>query len=113
MWEKWYEAIKEEKLQSNKDITVQFINFCEATTSCSGGNCGISGKPTSLPTDPPCSQVPGPSRCIHIATGISRYEESRGTGSFLRRSDDSRGVFLLMVDRVCESRRKNIEDKTR
>ena len=34
MWERWYEAIKEEgKLQSNKDITVQCIDFCEATTS--------------------------------------------------------------------------------
>ena len=34
MWERWYEAIKEEeKLQGNKDITVQFIDFCEATTS--------------------------------------------------------------------------------
>ena len=60
--EKWYETIKEEeKLQSNKDVTVQCIDFCEVTTSdvhavlrhappllqhppCSGGNCGISGK---------------------------------------------------------------------
>ena len=81
MWERWYEAIKEEeKQQSNKDVKVQCIDFCEATTSdvhavlgtllptceevppatstCSGGNCGISGKPTPLPTDPPCSQVP-------------------------------------------------------
>ena len=34
LWERWYEAIKEEeKLQSNKDITVQCIDFCEATTS--------------------------------------------------------------------------------
>ena len=34
MWERWYEAILEEdKLQSNKDITVQCIDFCEATTS--------------------------------------------------------------------------------
>ena len=34
MWERWYEAIlKEEKLQSNKDITVQCIDICEATTS--------------------------------------------------------------------------------
>ena len=33
-WERWYEAIKEEeKLQSNRDITVQCIDFCEATTS--------------------------------------------------------------------------------
>ena len=33
-WERWYEAIKEEeKLQSNKDVTVQCIDFCEATTS--------------------------------------------------------------------------------
>ena len=29
-----------------------------ATSPCSGGSCGISRKPTSLPTDPPCSQVP-------------------------------------------------------
>ena len=34
MWERWYEAIKEEeKLQSNKDVTVQYIDFYEATTS--------------------------------------------------------------------------------
>ena len=33
MWERWYEAILEEKLQSNTDITVQCIDFCEATTS--------------------------------------------------------------------------------
>ena len=34
MWERWYEPIKEEeKLQSNKDVTVQCIDFCEATTS--------------------------------------------------------------------------------
>ena len=34
MWERWYEAImEEEKLQSNRDITVQCIDFCEATTS--------------------------------------------------------------------------------
>ena len=34
MWERWYEAImEEEKLQSNKDITEQCIDFCEATTS--------------------------------------------------------------------------------
>ena len=34
MWERWYEAImEEEKLQSNKDITVQCVDFCEATTS--------------------------------------------------------------------------------
>ena len=32
--EKWYETIKEEeKLQSNKDVTVQCIDFCEVTTS--------------------------------------------------------------------------------
>ena len=30
----WYETIKEEgKLQSNKDVTVQCIDFCEVTTS--------------------------------------------------------------------------------
>ena len=34
LWERWYEAIKEEeKPQSNKDITIHFIDFCEATTS--------------------------------------------------------------------------------
>ena len=34
MWERWYEAVKEEeKLQRNKDITVQCVDFCEATTS--------------------------------------------------------------------------------
>ena len=33
MWETWYEAIKEEKLQGNEDITIQCIDFCEATTS--------------------------------------------------------------------------------
>ena len=34
LWEKRYETIKEEeKPQSNKDVTVQCIDFCEATTS--------------------------------------------------------------------------------
>ena len=34
MWERWCEAIlEEEKLQGSKDITVQCIDFCEATTS--------------------------------------------------------------------------------
>ena len=34
MWERWYEAIlEEEKLQSSKDITVECVDFCEATTS--------------------------------------------------------------------------------
>ena len=32
-WDKWYETIKEEeKLQSNKDVTVQCTDFCEVTT---------------------------------------------------------------------------------
>ena len=26
---------------------------------------------TSLSTDPPCSQVPGLSKCMHVATGTS------------------------------------------
>ena len=105
MWEKLYEAVnEEERLQNSKGITVQCIDFCEATTAkvhavfrlapadsrggtllqhplCSGGNCGIPRKPTSLPTDPPCSQVPGLSRRIHIAAGISCLGESRGTGA--------------------------------
>ena len=91
LWETWYETIKEEeKLQSNKDVTVQCIDFCEVTTSdvhavlrhapadlrggstpCSGGNCGMSGKPNISSTDTPCSQVSGLSRCVHTATGIS------------------------------------------
>ena len=33
LWEKWYETIKEEKLQSNRDVTVQCTDFCEVTTS--------------------------------------------------------------------------------
>ena len=34
LWEKWYETIKEEeKLQSNKDVTVQCTDYCEVTTS--------------------------------------------------------------------------------
>ena len=34
MWERWYVAIlDEEKLQSSKDITMQYVEFCEATTS--------------------------------------------------------------------------------
>ena len=34
IWERWYEAIlEEEKLQGNKDITVQCVDFCEAMTS--------------------------------------------------------------------------------
>ena len=34
MWERWSEAIlEEEKLQSSRDIAMQCIDFCEATTS--------------------------------------------------------------------------------
>ena len=34
LWEKWYETIKEEeKLQRNRDVTVQCTDFCEVTTS--------------------------------------------------------------------------------
>ena len=34
LWEKWYETIEEEeKLQSNRDVTVQCTDFCEVTTS--------------------------------------------------------------------------------
>ena len=34
LWEKWYETIKEEEqLQSNMDVTVQCVDFCEVTTS--------------------------------------------------------------------------------
>ena len=34
IWEKWDETIKEEeKLQSDKDVTVQCTDFCEVTTS--------------------------------------------------------------------------------
>ena len=34
-WKRWYEAIEEEeeRLQSNKDITVQCIDLCEMTTT--------------------------------------------------------------------------------
>ena len=118
LWERWYEVIEEEeKIQSNKDVTVQCIDFCEVTTSdvhavfearscrlarrytpatspCSGGNCGISGKPTSLPTDPPCSQVPGLSRCIHTATGIAgtKSQEAQGLLEEIRRQTS---VFVL------------------
>ena len=104
LWEKWYETIKEEeKLQSNRDVTVQCTDFSEVTTSdvhailrhappdLRGGTLlqhtrvlvgtGISGKPTSLPTDTPCSHVSGLSRCIHTATGINGHEASRGTGA--------------------------------
>ena len=34
LWDKWYETIEEEeKLQSNKDVTVQCTDFCEVSTS--------------------------------------------------------------------------------
>ena len=34
LWEKWHETIKEEeKLQSNRDVTVQCTDFYEVTTS--------------------------------------------------------------------------------
>ena len=69
MWGRWYETtMEEEKLQRNKDIAVQCIDFCEVTTSksaCSsaarrfrlssrnlpttstpsGGNCWLPRKP--------------------------------------------------------------------
>ena len=32
LWEKWYETIKKkEQLQSNNDVTVQCIDFCEVS----------------------------------------------------------------------------------
>ena len=36
MWKRWYEALEEERSQSNKDITVQCIHFCEVaiTQNC-------------------------------------------------------------------------------
>ena len=95
MRERWYEAIKEEeKLQSNKDVTVQCIDFCEATTSdvhavlrhapadLRGGtllqhprvlvaSVAYQGNPHLCLQILPCSQVPGLSKCIHIATGIT------------------------------------------
>ena len=34
LWAKWYDTIREdEKLQSNKDVTVQCTDFCEVTTT--------------------------------------------------------------------------------
>ena len=34
LWEKWYDTIREEeKLQSNRDVTVQCTDLCEVTTS--------------------------------------------------------------------------------
>ena len=85
LWEKWYKTIKEEKLQSNKDVTVQCIDFREATTSdvhavlrhapadLRGGTLlqhlrvlvatvAYEEKPASLSTDTPRSQVSGLSR---------------------------------------------------
>ena len=48
---------------------------CEEVPSCNTSvfwwqTVADRENPTSLSTDPPCSQVPGLSRCIHIATGI-------------------------------------------
>ena len=95
LWEKWYDTIKEEeKLQSNRDVTVQCTDFCEVTTSdvhpvlrhapadLRGGTLlqhprvlvatvAYQENPTSLSTDTPCSQVSGLSRYTHTATGIS------------------------------------------
>ena len=101
----WYEAIKEEEklLQSNKDITVQCIDFCEAnvksacsvaarsfrlarrnlptTSFCSGGNCWIPRKPTPLPTDTSCCHVPGRFRGANIllrVLAVTERQEAQG-----------------------------------
>ena len=107
MWEKWYETIKEEeKLQSNKDITVQCIDFCVVTTSkvravlqhappdMRGGTfpqhprvllatVGYQEKvkPTPSLTDTPCCHVPGLLRCIFTTQSTGCHGESGGTGT--------------------------------
>ena len=53
-------------------------------------------KLTSLPTDPPCSQVPGLSRRRHSAAGFSCRGESRGTGA----SGKQPSVFVLIAPAI-------------
>ena len=93
LWEKWYETIKEEKLQSNRDVTVQCTVFCEVNTSdvhavlrhapADLRGCTLLQHPRVLvatvacqenphkSTDTPCSQVSGLPRRIHTATGTN------------------------------------------
>ena len=112
--ERWFEAIKEEEtLQRKKDITVQCVDVCEATTSkmhavllrlakrnlpttsmCSGGNCWIPRKPTPLPADTPCCHVPGLSRCIHLLRVLA-VTESQEAQVLLDEIQQQPSVFVL------------------
>ena len=109
MRERWYEAIlEEETLQSNKDIKVLCIDFCDTTTSkvhavlqhapsdLRGGSflqhprvlvatVDYQENPHLLPADTPCCHFPGFSRCIRTNSEVR---------SFLTRSNSSRMSVL-------------------
>ena len=57
--------------------------YSSAVPSCSAGNCGKSGKHTSLSTGTPCSQVSGLSRCIRTATLVIEEIRRQSSVSFL------------------------------
>ena len=99
MWERWYEAIlEEEQSQSSKDITVQCVDFCEATTS--EVHAVLQHAPSDLRggtflqhprvlVATPCCHVPGPSRRVLAVT------ESQETQWLLDEIQQQPSVFVL------------------
>ena len=130
-WEKWYETIKEEeKLQSNKDVAVQCIDFCEVTTS--DVYAVLRHAPPDLRGGTLLQHPVFWWQLWHIKkTHISAYRSSMQPGSIpglleeIRRQSSVRGypewpcnrdyqcrdsqcvLSQGMVNRICESCRKN------
>ena len=138
LWEGWYETIKEEeKLQSNKNVTVQCTTpdvhavLRHAPADLRGGtllqhsHVLVSGKPTSLSTDTP---MQAGFRSFEVHTYCYGY---RGSLEEIRRQSSvsvlsgpaivitnvaTASVCVLsqgMVNIICESCCKNCEDSTR
>ena len=78
---RWYEAIKEEeKLQSSKDITVQCIDFCEATPSDLRGGTVLQHPRVLVATD---GYQENPHRCLQILHAAT-FQVLRGADILLR-----------------------------
>ena len=105
LWENWYETIKEEeKLQSNKDVTVLCIDFCECTTSdlhavLRHAPADLRGgtllQPRVLVATLACQE--NPLLCLQILHA-ARFQVFRGTYILLRvlgdtKSQEAQGVL--------------------
>ena len=106
MWERWYEAIKEEeKLQSNKDITVRFIMMRHAPADLRGGTLlqhpRVLVATVAYQENPPlCLQILHAAR-FQVLRGVyillrvladTRSQEAQGLPEEIRRQS---GVFVL------------------